>query len=101
MPDKNSNLPSLHPETQPGYFNEADDEISLKDLILTLWHYRKIMVVLSLCVTFIIAALALAILIGDMLFSSQQGHLVSSKVIFSSDIILSLVQNFRKVQILI
>ncbi len=58
MPEKDSNPPSLHPDTQPGYFNEADDEISLRDLILTLWHYRKIIVVLSLCVTLIITASA-------------------------------------------
>ena len=58
MPITDPNLPSSHPDTQPGYFNEADDEISLKDLILTLWHYRKIIVVLSLSVIFIIAAVA-------------------------------------------
>ena len=58
MPITDPNLPSSHPDTQASYFNEADDEISLKDLILTLWHYRKIIVVLSLSVIFIIAAVA-------------------------------------------
>ena len=58
MPETDSNLPSPHPDTQPGYFNEADDEISLKDLILNLWYHRKIIVVLSVSAIFIIAAAA-------------------------------------------
>jgi hypothetical protein len=58
MPEKNSNLPPAHPGTQPGYYTEADDEISLKDLILTLWHHRSIIVVWSLSVIFIILAVA-------------------------------------------
>jgi len=58
MPEKNSTRPSSLPDTQPAYFHESDDEISLKDLILTLWRYRTIIIVLSLCATFIIGGYA-------------------------------------------
>jgi hypothetical protein len=58
MPERNSNLPYEHPDTQSNYAGEADDELSLKDLILTLWQHRKIIVVLSLSIILIIAAVA-------------------------------------------
>jgi hypothetical protein len=72
MPITDPNLPSSHPDTQPGYFNEADDEISLKDLVLNLWHYRKIIVVLSLSVIFLIAAVA-----AWVYFRQQNNQVVS------------------------
>ena len=65
MPEKKSNLPPAHPDTQSGYYNEADDEISLKELILTLWHYRKIIVVLSISAIFIISAVAAWVYLGQ------------------------------------
>ncbi len=58
MPETDSTPSYPRPDTQSGYFNEADDEISLKDLVLTLWYHRKIIVVLSLSVFLIIAAVA-------------------------------------------
>ncbi len=65
MPAKKSNFPPAHPDTQPAYYNEADDEISLKDLVLTLWHHRSIIVVLSLSAIFIIAAVAAWVYLGQ------------------------------------
>jgi len=56
MPEIETKLTPPPPTTQPGYYNETADEISLKDLVLTLWHHRSIFVVLSLSAILIIAA---------------------------------------------
>ena len=50
---------------QPQYYSEDDDGISLKDLILTLWGYRKAIVLLSLGVTILIIAIAGFIFLGQ------------------------------------
>jgi len=66
MSEKEQNLPSADPDRQLGYYNEAEDEISLKDLIFTLWRHRSIIVVLSLSFIFVVVAAA------TWIYSKQQ-----------------------------
>jgi len=65
MAETESNPTHSRPDTQFDHVMEADDEIYLKDLVLNLWHYRTRIVVLSICVTFIIAAIAAWIYFGQ------------------------------------
>jgi len=50
---------------QRQYYSEDDDGISLKDLILTLWGYRRAIVLLSLGATILIIAIAGFIFLGQ------------------------------------
>lgn len=56
---------------QPQYYSEDDDGISLKDLIMTFWGYRRAIVLLSLGATILIIAIA------GFIFLTQTGEIVA------------------------
>jgi len=58
MAEKDQTLLQPPSGEQPPYYSEDDDEISLKGLILTLWGYRRAIVLLSLAATILIIAVA-------------------------------------------
>jgi len=65
MSEKDSSFIQSPADTRPDRFDEFDDEINLKDIILALWGYRVKIVVISMAITLVIIAAGSFIYLGQ------------------------------------